>query len=322
MEALICCQAFLYEVSVCLSHQAYEPVIARGVWTVEFSDWGTRVVPIRKTTQPGWVKAKLQVCGDYSVTVKPQPQVHRQPLPLPEDWMNKLGSDYGFTKIYLADAYNQIKPGPISWKRLSFSTHRRVLLQNVLPFGISSASGYFQSTMEDILRDLHGIAVYLDDILVSGSTAAEHLQNLQMLLDRLTAKGLRCLFEKCQFAQPQVDCLGHILSWEGVAEGPKVDAVRNMPPPTDVPTLRSFLGLVQFYAKFLPPGVTSVSELGYRLTRKEVPWRWGQQEVVAFNSLKKLLSADNVLTHFDASLPIGIACDASDVGIGAVLFHR
>ena len=119
-----------------------------------------------------------------------------------------------------------------------------------------------------------------------------------------------------------MDYLGHILSREGIAKGPKVDAVRNMPPPTGVAALRSFLGSVQFYAKFLPTDVASVSEPLYRLTRKEVPWRWGQREVMVFNSLKKLLSADNVLTHFDASLPIGIACDASDVGIETVLFHR
>ena len=119
-----------------------------------------------------------------------------------------------------------------------------------------------------------------------------------------------------------MDYLGHILSRKGIVKGPKVDVVRNMPPPTDVPAFRLFLGSVQFYAKFLPPDVTSVSEPLYRLTRKEVPWRWRQQEVVAFNSLKKLLATDNVLMHFDESLPIGIACDASDVGIGAVLFQR
>jgi len=76
--------------------------------------------------------------------------------------MTKLAGGYGFTKIDLANAYNQIKLGPISRKRLALSAHRVVLLQNVLPFGISSAPGYFQSIMEDVLRDLPGVAVYLD----------------------------------------------------------------------------------------------------------------------------------------------------------------
>ena len=89
--------------------------------------------------------------------------------------MRKLGGGNRFTKIDLADAYNQIKLGPESRKRLALSTHRCVLLQNVLPFGISSAPGYFQSIMDSLTSDLPGVAVYLDDILVSGASADEHL---------------------------------------------------------------------------------------------------------------------------------------------------
>jgi hypothetical protein len=125
--------------------QAYEAGISKGIWTpVQFCDWGTPVVPVRKTPSGEGRKAKLRVCGDYAVTVNPYLAVHRHPLPLPEDLMRKLGGGCGFTKIDLADAYNQIRLGPISRKRFSLSTHKGVLLQNVLPFGISSAPGYFQ----------------------------------------------------------------------------------------------------------------------------------------------------------------------------------
>jgi len=85
--------------------------------------------------------------------------------------MRKLGGGHRFTKIDLADAYNQIKLHPESRKRLALSTHRGVLLQNVLPFGISSAPGYFESIMDSLTSDLPGVAVYLDDILVSGASA-------------------------------------------------------------------------------------------------------------------------------------------------------
>ena len=93
--------------------------------------------------------------------------------------MRRLGGGCGFTKIDLADAYNQVKLGPKSRERLARSTHRGVLLQNVLPFGISFAPGYFQQVMDEITSDLPGVAVYLDDILCSGATAEAHLQNLQ-----------------------------------------------------------------------------------------------------------------------------------------------
>ena len=131
----------------------------------------------------------------------------------------KAGGGYSFTKIDLADAYNQVRLGPESRERLAHSTHRGVLLQNVLPFGISSAPGYFQKIMNDFTSDLPGDAVYLDDILVSGKDANDHYHNLQRLLDRLHAKGLRCKREKCNFAQPQVEYLGHMLKRDSILKG-------------------------------------------------------------------------------------------------------
>jgi len=123
--------------------QAYDVGIARGIWTpMSFNDWGTPVVPVRKAVQTS-NKPTLRVCGNYSVTVNPQLETHRHLLPLPEELMRRLGGGYGFTKIDLADAYNQVRLGPKSRERLALSTHHGVLLQNVLPFGISSAPGYF-----------------------------------------------------------------------------------------------------------------------------------------------------------------------------------
>ena len=289
--------------------QAYDAGIARGVWLpTQFNDYGTPVVPMR-------------VCGDYSVSVNQQLEPHRHPMPLPEDLMRKLDGGHGFTKIDLADAYNQIMLAPESQRRLALSTHRGVLKQMRLPFGISSAPGYFQEIMDQLTSDLQGVAVYMDDILVSATTAAEHIQNLRALLKRLEEKGLRCRLEKCLFAQPSVEYLGYILSQQGIAKGPKVDAVKMMPPPENVSSLRSFLGSVQFYGKFLP-NLATITEPLHRLTKKDIPWSWGAEEQEAFQKLKDLLCTDTILVHFNPTLPIGISCDASEVGLGAVLFHR
>ena len=192
-----------------------------------------------------------------------------------------------------------------------------------LPFGITSAPGYFQEIMDQLTSDLPRVAVYLDDTLVSRSTAQEHLNNLKRLLQRLSDKGLRCRLEKCLFAQPYVEYLGHLLSSQGVAKSPKVvavDAVQKMSP-SAIPSLRSFLGSVQFYSKFLPNLSTHLEAL-YHLTKKNSQWIWDAEEQAAFDTVKSLLCYDTVLAHFDSSLSIGIACDASNVGIGAVLFHR
>nr|KAG5689099.1 hypothetical protein BaRGS_006158 [Batillaria attramentaria] len=302
--------------------KGYEEGIAKGVWKpVQFNDYGTPVVPIRKTNSTGALKPKLRICGDYSVGINDQLADHRHPMPLPEELMQKLGGGFGYTKIDLADAYNQIKLAPESQRRLALSTHRGVLLQQRLPFGIKSAPGYFQEIMENLTSDLPGVAVFQDDILTSGKDAKDHLSNLERLLTRLNDKGLRCRREKCLFAQPSVEYLGHTLSAEGISKGSKVEAVLKMPPPTDVSSLKSFLGSVQFYGKFIP-NLATMAEPLYRLTKKASPWKWGEEEQAAFEQLKNVLSSDQVLVHFDPEKPVGLACDASNVGIGAVLFHR
>ena len=151
--------------------------------------------------------------------------------------------------------------------------------------------------------------------------ASEHLENLRALLQRLQDKGLRCRFEKCHFAQPSIEYLSHTLSQKGIAKGSKVDALAQMPPPTNVSSLRSFLSSVQFYSKFLPNLATVLAPL-HQLTKKDSKWKWDSTEEAAFRELKKNLCADTMLAHFQSSVPIGISCDASEVGIGAVLFHR
>ena len=190
------------------------------------------------------MKPKLRICGDYSVGINDQLADHHHPMPLPEELMQKLGGGFGYTKIDLPDAYNQIKLSPEIQRRLALSTHQGVLLQQRLPFGIKSAPGYFQEIMENLTSDLPGVAVFQDDMLLSGKDAKDHLRNLECVLTRLNDKGLRCRREKCFFALPSVEYLGHTLSAEGIAKDSKVEAVLKMPPPTDVSSLKSFLGSV------------------------------------------------------------------------------
>ena len=302
--------------------QGYDEGIAKGVWKpVKFNEWGTPVVPIRKPQTSETSKPKLRICGDYSVGINDQLEDHRHPMPLPEELMQKLGGGFGYTKIDLADAYNQIMLSPESQRRLALSTHQGVLLQQRLPFGIKSAPGYFQEIMESLTCDLPGVAVFQDDMLVSGADAKSHLSNLRGLLKRLHDKGLRCRRDKCKFAQPSVEYLGHILSAEGISKGSKVEAVKQMPAPTDVSSLKSFLGSVQFYGKFIP-NLSTIAEPLYKLTKKASTWKWGAEEQSSFDQLKKVLSSDQILVHFDPNKPLGLSCDASSVGIGAVLFHR
>ena len=303
--------------------QAYDAGIARDIWTsTSFNDWGTPVVPVRKTPQSSNEPAS-RVCGDYSVTINPQLETHRHPLPLPEELMQRLGGGYGFTKIDLVDAYSQVRLGPKSRESLALSTHRRVLLQNVLPFGISSAPDNFQQVMDESSCDLPGVAVYLDDILCSSASAEAHLRNRRRLLERLLVKGLRCQLDQSTFAQSQVVYLSHVLSSEGIHRGSKVNALNEMPAPHCVSTLRTFVSRLRaILRQVLPPNFACGAEMLYHLTRKANRWACKSEEEAPFRRLKELLSTADVLVHFDPSLPLGVACDASAVQIDATLFHR
>ena len=244
--------------------KGYEEDIAKGVWKpVQFNEYGTPVVPIRKAHTPGSLKPRLWICGDYSVGINDQLEDHRHPLPLPEELMQKLGDGFVYTKIDLADAYNQIQLAQESQRRLALSTHRGVLLQQRLPF----------------------------------------------------EKGLIFRLDKCQFAQPSVEYLGHTLSAEGISKGSKVKAVLKIPPPTDVSSLKSFQGSVQFYGKFIP-NLASMAKPLYRLKKKETPWKWEDEEQATFEHLKNVLSSDQVLVHFDPNKTLVLACDTSNIGIG------
>ena len=149
--------------------KGYKDGIAKGVWKpVQFNEYGTPVVLIRKAHTSCSLKPKLRIYGDYSVGINDQLEDHRHQQPLPEELMQKLGDGFGYTKIYLADAYNQIQLAPESQRRLALSTHPGVLLQKRLPIGIKSAPGYFQEIMENLASDLPGVAVLQDDMLVSG----------------------------------------------------------------------------------------------------------------------------------------------------------
>ena len=174
--------------------------------------------------------------------------------------------------------------------------------------------------MENLTSDIPGVAVLQDNMLVSGQDANDHLGNLKGLLTHLNDKGLRCRRDNCQFTQPSWEYLGHTLSAGGISKGSKVETVLKMPPPTDVSSLKSFLGSVQFYGKFIP-NLASMAEPLYCLTKKATPWKWEDEEQAAFGHLKNVLSSDQVLVHFDPNKTLVLACNASNVGNRAVLVH-
>lgn len=128
--------------------------------------------------------------------------------------------------------------------------------------------------------------------------------------------------DKCEFLQKSTQFLGQVVSAEGIRTCPKnVEAITSMKQISSVDDVKHFLGLVNFYAKFVP-NLSTVSEPLNRLTRKGVKFQWTKECESAVSKIKKLVSSAPVLAHFQQSLPIGLACDASKFGAGVVLFHK
>lgn len=202
------------------------------------------------------------------------------------------------------------------------NTHKGLYRYQRLPFGVSSAPAIFQRTMETLLQGIPNVCVYLDDILVTGPSSEKHLQNLDSVLTRLEDAGMQLKKGKCSFMMEEIETLGHKISREGLQPAQtKIQAVAHPPDPTRVSELRSFLGLVNYYGKFLPDLATTAAPL-YTLLRKSIPWCWGSAQQSAFKKVKALLQSSDLLVHFDPQKEIILACDASPYGVGAVLSHR
>ena len=204
----------------------------------------------------------VRICGDYRVTVNQVTKLDTYPLPKIKDLFASLAGGKHFTKLDLAHAYQQIVLDEESQKLVVINTHKGLIKYTRLPFGVASAPAIFQRIMEGILQGLDNVTVHLDDILVTGKTQKEHLRNLDNVLDRLENAGLRLKRKKCAFMLPSVEYLGHIISAEGLQPTTdKIHAIMEAPVPTDVTQLRSFLGLLNYYSKFLPQSSTLLAPL-------------------------------------------------------------
>ena len=194
---------------------------------------------------------------------------------------------------------------------LTISTHLGLFHYHRLPFGVASAPAIFQRTMNQLLNGLPGVKCYLDNIIITGSNHREHLSNLDRVLERLRDKGLRLKKSKCHCMQTSVEYLGHVLDTNGVHTTPsKQRAIAEARAPSNVTELHSFLGLVNYYGRFLL-NVSTVSHPLNRLLKKGAGWSWTRKCQEAFQAIKEMLSSDLVQAHYDPILPLNLAADVS-----------
>ena len=294
-----------------------ERQIQQGLWEpVKQSKWAA---PLVVAPKPG---GKIRLCGDYRLTVNRVAKGDQYPLPRVEELLTGLVGSTVFSKIDLKSAYNQLVLDEDSREILTVNTPRGLLRPTRLSFGYASAPSLFQRTMDTLLAGIKGVCVFLDDVVVAGETTESHEKALREVLRRFSEAGLKANEEKCCFGVDSLTYLGYKISGRGVeTTEDKVAAITGAPEPRDVAELRCWLGLINYYGKFLQGLASTLSPL-YALLRQNHVWRWTQVERKAFEDAKRLLRSPPVLAHFDPKLPVILACDASPVGLGCILSQK
>ena len=251
---------------------------------VEHSEWAAPIVAVLKAD-----KQRVRICGDFKQTVNPVAKLDKYLIPRIEDLFSKLAGGKAFTKLDLSQAYLQLPLEDDSKKYVVINTHKGLFRYNRLPYGVSSAPGIFQRYMESLLQGIPNVIVYIDDILITGKTESEHLSTLSKVLTKLEEAGLRAHRSKCKFMAKSVVFLGHMIDEHGVHPvKEKIQAIREAPVPRNVSELKSYLGLLTYYSKFLPNMADVLAPL-YTLLRKDVDWRWSEKEHKAFESSKSFV---------------------------------
>lgn len=244
--------------------------------------------------------------------------------PLQNDILSAFHGVRFITTLDLNNAYYQIPINEEGRKYTGFTFNGKSYVYNVLPQGLKTSVGSFSRAMDKVLgSDVREFCVnYLDDLaIITKGKMEEHLEHIDRVLSKLSKAGLTCNVKKCEFICKEVKLLGFIVSTEGIRSDPgKIQAIQEFPPPRKVKHLRAFLGLCNFYRRFIPEYGAITIPLN-DLLRKGRKWSWSDIEQKAFDSVKQRFLQTIELHHPDFSKPYYLQTDCSGVGLAGVLYQ-
>ena len=233
------------------------------------------------------------------------------------------GSQY-FTSLDLTSGYHQILISEEDRPKTAFRTPFEHFQFKVLIEGLTNAPATFQTVMNSIFAPYlkKFVVVYLDDILIFSRSEEEHKAHVRLVLDVLRREQFYVTKAKSRFAQTEIQYLGHIVNAQGIRPDPKkVSAVQSWLVPNNVHDVRSFLGLCNYFRKFIDH-YSSIAVPLTNLTKKSVGWDWTGRCQDAFEKLKHSLAEAPLLRTPDEKKPYEVITDASDYGLGAVLLQE
>lgn len=245
---------------------------------------------------------------------------YRFPIPHLDDLLDQLFGATVFSKLDLKSGYHQIWIKDRDEWKTTFKTREGLYEWLVMRFGLSNAPSTFMRAMNETFRQFIGkcLVVYFDDILIYSLSIELHLQHLREVLEVLRREKFYAAVKKCFFMTNKVLFLGFVVSKDGIlVDESKVEAIKNWPQPRSLHDVRSFHGLVYFYRRF----IQNFSSIMAPITDcvKSAKFNWTEVTTVAFQTIKEKLVTAPVLTLPDFSKPFELHCNASKVGIGAVL---
>jgi hypothetical protein len=296
---------------------AVESLEKLGVIRKSISPWSSPAIIVKKEGKPD------RLCIDYRRLNKMLVS-DSFPMPRIDAILTRLKNKGYYSAFDAKKGYYQVKMNPEHQERSAFSIPSGLYEFLVMPFGFKTAPAMFQriaNELVDALREF-GVTVYLDDILLPSENLEEHLLGIRAVLQAVRAKGLKLHPEKCEFCFFRLDHLGHTISLEGIETNErKIKAMSQLPPPTSKKEVRQLMGMFQYYGKFMPNLNRIASPLFDLLQKKRKEFLWRDEQHQAFKELKMLLVSPPVLAHFDWEAEHELATDASEIGIGAVLWQ-
>ena len=263
----------------------------------------------------------MRVCIDpkpLNVTIKRE----RYEIPTPADVQSRVSGMRVFTVTDMQDAYWHVKLSPESSYLCTFHTPwgRKRFLR--MPFGISSASEVMQKRNEEAFGDIQGVHVIADDLIISAKDETEHDAIVSKVSERARQQNVKFNANKIQYKVNTVTYMGHIASAAGMRPDPrKVEAIVNMPRPSDRQGLLRLLGMIKYLAQYIP-NESSITAPLRSLLKQDVEWSWQPEHDVAMQLVRETLAQDTVLTFYDVRKPATKQADASQSGLGCGLMQQ